>query len=426
MKELKIAVIGAGSTYSPELVGGFFKRQDLMRVREFTLMDINRERLEIVGGLIARICETFENPPKVTLTTDLKEAVTGANYVVTQFRVGQLSARALDEKIPLKYGYIGQETTGPGGFAKALRTIPEILKVADCIEKNAPDATLINFTNPSGIITEAVSKYSNIKVIGLCNGPITTYMRTIEVMGWEKDDIFYDYFGLNHLGFIKGIYKNGEDITDEAFPEILSNPKCDYMLGYAFNKRQSLAMRVLPVGYLQYYYHQQEIYNKLSAQEHTRGELLIGTDKELLEQYSDPALKTTPPGLEKRGGAWYSEAAVALINSMENNDHAIHTICIPNRGAIKGLPDDAVVELQARVSGDDIRPLFIGDMPEAIQGLVKHVKAYESLTVKAAAEHSKDKAFLALISHPFIRSANDAEQLLEDIIKAHPKYIDLK
>lgn len=426
MKELKICVIGAGSTYSPELVDGFLNRQDKMRVKEFALMDINRDRLEIVGGLIGRMAKNFDPQPVVSLTTNLQDAITGADYVVTQFRVGMLPARAKDEAIPLKYGYIGQETTGPGGFAKALRTIPEMIKIAKCMELYAPEAKLINFTNPSGIITEAVSKYTSVPVVGLCNGPLTTFKRTSEIMGWQKDDVFYDYFGLNHLGFIKGIYVNGKDVTDDAFEKILSHPKCDYMLGYAFHKKHALAMRVLPVGYLQYYYHQKEVYDKLSAQKLTRAQQLMEVDKQLLKDYSDPNLNTKPAGLEQRGGAWYSEAAVALINSMENNDGAVHVINVQNNGAIAGLDDDAVIEIPAVVGGANIKPLHLGKLPDAISGLVHHVKAYESLTVKAGAEHSKETALLALAAHPFLRSVTDADNLLEDIIAAHPEYIHLK
>ncbi len=426
MKELKVCVIGAGSTYSPELIDGFLNRQDKMTVKEFALVDINKDRLDIVGGLIKRMCEKFSKPPKVTMTDNLQEAITGADYVVTQFRVGLLSARAKDERIPLNYKYIGQETTGPGGFAKAVRTIPVMIKIAKLMEKYAPEAKLVNFTNPSGIITEAVSKYSSVKVVGLCNGPITTFKRTNEIMGWKDEDVFYDYFGLNHLGFIKGIYLNGKDVSEEAFEKILSHPKCDYMLGYAFNKRHALAMGVLPVGYLQYYYNQQEIYNKLSAQEKTRAQQLFDVDKQLLEDYSDPDLKTKPAGLELRGGAWYSEAAVALIDSMENNDGAVHVLNMQNNGIIKGIPDDAVIEIPAMVSGDNIKALHLGKLPEGIEGLVYHVKSYESLTVKAVAEKSKEAALVALASHPFIRSDNDAEKMLDDIIAAHPNYIDLK
>lgn len=425
MKELKICVVGAGSTYSPELIDGFYNRQGKMKVKEFALMDVNMERLEIVGGLIERMCQHYDDPPKVTKTNNLIEAVQGADYVVTQLRVGLLHARAKDERIGLRYGYIGQETTGPGGFAKALRTIPVILNIAHTMEKYAPTAKLINFTNPSGIITEAVSRYSRVPVVGLCNGPLTTFKRTIKTFSWENDNVFFDYFGLNHLGFIKGIYRNGKDITDDIFPQILDHPDCGEMLGYPFNKHQALAMRVLPVGYLQYYFHQNELYQKISSAEKTRGELLVDVDKQLLKDYSDVHLTTKPAGLELRGGAWYSEAAVALINSMETADDAQHIVCVPNNGCIAGLADDAVVEVPAIVSGDLLRTLHVGKLPEAIDGLVKHVKCYESLTVKAAAEKSRDQALLALISHPFIRSANDAEKILDDIMREHAEFIDL-
>lgn len=425
MKELKICVIGAGSTYSPELIDGFLKRQETMRVKEFALMDINMDRLNIVGGLIKRMSTSFDNPPLVTLTDDLVEAVRGADYVVTQFRVGLLPARAKDERIAFRHGYIGQETTGPGGFAKALRTIPVILDVARTMKQYAPAATLVNFTNPSGIITEAVSRYTDVPVVGLCNGPITTFKHINSTFGLDEDSVFYDYFGLNHLGFIKGIYVDGKEVTDTLFEKILSHEDCHKMLGYAFDKRQALAMRVLPVGYLQYYYHQKEVYQKLSAQKQTRGESLIEVDRQLLQDYSDPDLKSKPAGLELRGGAWYSEAAVALINSMETNDGKTHIICTPNNGCIEGLEDEAVIEVPATVGGQMIRTLHVGKLPRAIKGLVQHVKNYESLTVEAAYNRSADQALLALVSHPFIRSVEDAKAILDDIIEEHAQYIKL-
>jgi 6-phospho-beta-glucosidase len=426
MRELKIAIIGAGSTYSPELIHGFVTREGRMKVKEFALMDINKDRLDIVGGLIKRMCGEFKEKPLVTMTGNLEEALTGADYVVTQFRVGLLPARAKDENIPKRHGIIGQETTGPGGFAKALRTIPEILKIAHCMEKVAPNATLINFTNPSGIITEALSKYSNIRVVGLCNTPITTYKRINKVMGLNEEEVFYDYFGLNHFGFIKGIYVKGKDMTDELFPKIMDHPKLDEMLGYKFNKSQVLAMRILPVGYLQYYYHQKEVRENFLKQEKTRGELLIDVDKELLVQYSDPNLKTKPAGLDQRGGAWYSEAACALMDSFENNDRAIHVINIQNNGTFTDLADDAVIEIPARVEGECIKTLNFGKLPLAVKGLIEHVKAYESLTVEAAVKGSKDLALIALINHPFMTSADEAEVILNEIIEAHPDYIHLK
>ena len=430
MRDLKITMIGAGSTYSPELIHGFLTRENLMCVKEFTLMDINKSRLDIVGGLIARMCETFKTRPKITMTTNLEEAVSGADYVVTQFRIGMLPARAKDETIPKKYGYIGQETTGPGGFAKALRTIPEMLKIAACIEKNAPSAFLINFTNPSGIITEAVNKYSNVKAIGLCNSPITCFKKINEVMGLDGSKVFYDYFGLNHLGFIRGIYIDGKNKSAEFFPKILSHERAAEMLTnsskHKFNARHALAMGILPIHYVHYYLHEKERTAEVCAEEKSRGELLIEVDKQLLEQYSDRELKTKPPGLDQRGGAWYSEAAVALINSIENNDGVIHVINITNNGVISDLPNDAVIEVSALVGGHLIKPLHFGALPEGVRGLIQHVKAYESLTVDAAATHNKEKAFLALCSHPFMDSTNVAEQIFEDILLAHKDYIKLE
>jgi 6-phospho-beta-glucosidase len=416
-------MIGAGSTYSPELIHGFLTRQDILNVKEFALMDINKGRLEIVGGLIKRMCENFANRPEITMTASLEDAVSGADYVLTQFRVGMLPARAKDETIPKKYGYIGQETTGPGGYAKALRTIPEMLKIAACMEKYAPDAVLINFTNPSGIITEAVNKYSGIKAIGLCNTPITTFKKINEIMGIDENKVSYDYFGLNHLGFIRRIFVGGRDMSPELFPKILD--RASELLGYAFNKRHALAMGLLPLHYAQYYLHEKEKTADICAEEKSRGELLIDVDKQLLEQYADPQLKTKPPGLDQRGGAWYSEAAVALINSIENNDGKIHIINVMNNGTITDLLDDAVIEIPAVVGGHYIKPLHFGALPAGIRGLIHQVKAYETLTVEAVATQDREKAFLALCNHPFMNSTNVAEKIFEDILEAHKDFIKL-
>lgn len=425
MRELKIAMIGAGSTYSPELIHGFLIRQELLRVKEFYLMDIDMERLRIVGGLIKRMCENFQNAPVIHMSDNLEEAISGADYVVSQFRVGLLPARAKDERIPKDHGYIGQETTGFGGFANAMRTIPESLKIARCIMDNAKNAMLINFTNPSGIITEAITKYSDVNVVGLCNSPITTFKKINSLLNLDEKTTFYDYFGLNHLGFIRDIFVNGKSMKDELFPRILNHEKMPDMLGYRYNKRQALAMGILPMAYVQYYFHELEKTRELTSQLKTRGELLIDVDKELLKQYDDPQLKTKPPGLDQRGGAWYSEAAVALINSIENCDGQIHVINTVNNGTITDLPDDAVIEIPAIVNGRNIRALQFGKLPLAVKGLVQHVKAYESLTVEAAATRSKEKAFLAICSHPYSRSSDDTEKIFEEYLVAHQKYLDL-
>jgi len=425
MRKLKIGVVGAGSTYTPELIDGFIKRQKEMAVKEFALMDINEERLKIVGGLTKRMCAQFTNSPEVIFTTNLDEAVTDADYIVTQFRVGGFAARAKDEKIPLGYDIIGQETTGPGGFTKALRTIPEALKVAKSMELLAPKAWLINFTNPSGIVTEAISKYSSVKVVGLCNAPITHRNRIAEVMEVTPDEIYIDSFGLNHLGWIRGIDINGEDKTQEFFKKIMDSPRIDYMLGYKFNRKYIKALNLLPTGYLQYYYYNREVLKKLQSLERTRAQIIMDIDKELLLQYSDPNLKVKPVGIEKRGGAWYSEAAVALINSIENNKKEIHIVNVRNNGAIAGIDDDAIVEVPVVVGSAILKPLVVGKIPDSVAGLIKHVKAYESLTVKAGAERLKDVAFMALVNHPFITSIDEAEKMFEELLAANKDYIHL-
>lgn len=426
MRDLKIALIGSGSTYSPELIHGFLTREDKMRVREFALMDITPERLEIVGGLIKRMCTNFKVQPEVNFYSELEPAISGADYVVTQFRVGLLPARVKDEGIPQKFGILGQETTGPGGFAKALRTIPKVLEVAKCMEKCAPNAVLVNFTNPSGIITEAVTKYSKVKVVGLCNTPITTFKKINEVMGFREEDVFYDFFGLNHFGMIRDIYLNGRKVSEEYFEKIMNHERMPEMLGFKFNKAYVKAAGFLPVQYMQYYLHTREKTQELCSLERTRAQVLLEVDKELLVQYSDPELKTKPKGLDQRGGAWYSEAAVALMTSIETNDGNTHIINCRNNGTILDLPEDCVIEVPAVVRGESIKPLSVGRLPRAIAGTVQHVKAYESLTVEAGAEHDRQKALLALCAHPFITSVNDAEQLLDQIIAAHPDYIDLR
>ena len=205
----------------------------------------------------------------------------------------------------------------------------------------------------------------------------------------------------------------------------MDHPKCEYMLGYPFNKKHALAMKILPVGYLQYYFHEKEVFEKLNALVLTRAEQLIDVEAQLLADYSNPNLKSKPAGLELRGGAWYSEAAVALIDSLINDDGVTHVLNIKNNGAISDLPADAVIEIPAVVRGDSIRALSLGSLPLEVRGIIQHVKAYESLTVKAGAERSRDTALAALMSHPFLRSSNDAEKLLDEIIEAHPKYIDL-
>ena len=334
-KELKVGVIGAGSTYAPELIDGFIKRCEELTVSEIVMMDIDKERLEITGGLAKRMMDKAGLRTRIRLTQNRKEAMDGADFVVTQIRVGLMEGRGRDEKIPLEFGIIGQETTGPGGFCMALRTIPVMLEIAKEMESLSPKGWMINFTNPSGLITEALNHYSAVQIIGLCNAPITYQNRLATLFGVSNEHILMDYFGLNHLSWIRRVFLDGQDVTETVLEKIL-NGEAEELPGYPFNKKMIEALHMIPNGYLQYYYHRDKILTKL-LHDPGRAEIVMKIDRELLELYQDPNLNEKPKVLEQRGGAWYSDAAVALINAIENDKKEIHIVNVRNQGCLPGL-----------------------------------------------------------------------------------------
>lgn len=422
MSGLSVGVIGGGSTYTPELIEGFIKRREGLPVSRITLMDIDQERLDIVGGLARRMVKRAGVEIEVALTTERRAALEGADFVVTQIRVGGLKGRARDEEIPLEFNLIGQETTGPGGFAMALRTIPVMLHLAHEMEALSPDGWLVNFTNPSGLITEALNRHSQVRAIGLCNAPITLRNRIATLFGAEGEHIWLDYFGLNHLSWVRTVYLDGRDITGEVLAKIIGGEAAD-LPGYVFNKGLLQALQMIPNGYLQYYYYTDRVLAKMQAAEKSRAEVVMGIERELLELYQDPNLKDKPKVLEQRGGAWYSEAAVALISAIANDKNEVHIVNVPNRGALKGLPDEAVVEVPALVNRSGAHPLVIGEMPPAVRGLVQVVKVYEELTIQAAVTGSRKDALLALVNHPLVPTADVAEKLLDRILEANRAYL---
>ena len=294
MKALKIAVVGGGSTYTPELIDGFVRYYDELPIREIYLQDIDAERLGVVGGLAQRM--VAERGIPVTLTTERAEALDGADFVLTQLRVGGMAARALDERIPLKYGVLGQETTGPGGFAKALRTVPVMLEIARDIERYAPGAWLINFTNPSGLVTQALLNYSNVRAIGLCNVPINMQRHIAQALDVEPERVELDYVGLNHLSWVRHVYLDGEDVT----ARVLANAAV--LDAYPVDADLLGKMGMLLNYYLLYYYHTDRALAKQQSAERTRAEYLQEIEAELLEMYRDPSLKEKPALLESVGG----------------------------------------------------------------------------------------------------------------------------
>lgn len=424
MRNLKIAVIGAGSTYTPELIEGFIVRKDSLSVVSIYLMDIDKNKLEIVGGLTERILRKNAMECRVVLTEDLDEAIEGADYVLTQVRVGRLEARIKDEKIPLKYDLLGQETTGAGGFMKGLRTIPVIMNIAKRMEKLSPDAWLINFANPSGMVAEAILNNTFVKMAGLCNCPINMLKDVKEKLPEGTTNFDYDYVGLNHLSWITGVYVDGKDVL----PDIIeSNYKVSTMKNiHEVEMQKPLidAIRSIPSSYLNYYYFNEEQVKHCQEAEKTRGEECKIIEADLLKMYSDVNLEEKPKLLENRGGAYYSTAAISLIDAIENGKNEYHVVCVKNNGALPFMDKDDVVEVKCFVTKDGISPVKIENFDnDHIIGLMRAVKAYEKLAVKAGIEGDYNSALAALMVHPLIGDYNKAKPLLDEMLEANKQFL---
>lgn len=414
MKALNIAVIGGGSTYTPELVEGFIRYFDEMPVAEIRLMDISEERLQVVGDLVQRMLAAL--PVKLVRTTDRREAIEGADFVIAQMRIGGLAARALDEQIPLKYGILGQETTGPGGFAKALRTIPVMLEVARDVERYAPNAWLINFTNPAGLIVEAIQRHTNARVIGLCNVPINMRMKVAKALDVAPERVDLHYFGLNHLSWAR-VLVDGTDRTSDALKLDWGGRSGQMAPDYLE------ALGLLPNYYLRYFAHPDRVLNDQLRAEETRAEYLQGVEAELLDVYRDPNLSEKPKLLETRGGAYYSTVAVQLVRAIAQDRREVHVVNVRNGQSLPDLPADAVVEVPAVVGASGVQPLVMGPMPPAVRALAVAVKAYEELTIEAAVTGDEDTAKMALLTHPLVPSWDMAIALWDDIKAAHRAYL---
>ena len=427
---MKITVIGGGSSYTPELIEGIILRSNQLKVDKIVLVDIEsgKEKLEVVGALAKRMIKKSGLLIKIELTLDRVSAITNADFVLTQFRVGGLDARASDERIPLKYNVIGQKTVGPGGFAKALRTIPVILTICKEIEEHSNNAWLINFTNPAGMVTEAVHKYTSVKAIGLCNVPINMKQMTANILEVDRKDVNMSFSGLNHLVYATEVVVNGQDKMETLISRIGEGRNMNMKNIHDAPWEESFlkALGALPCPYHRYYYMIDEmlIEEKEAAEKRgTRAEQVKVIEKELFKTYENPTLDVKPKELEERGGALYSEAAISLITSIVTNDHAIHTVNVVNNGAITQLPDDAVVEVSCVVNSDGAKPIQVGKLPPELNGLIQQVKAFEQLTIEAAVTGNKKKALLALVASPFVPSSKVAKELLHDLLEANQGYL---
>lgn len=425
MKEITVAIIGSGSTYCPELIDGFLKAQDSLKLKKISFMDIDDRKRTIVGNLCVRMLKHEGIDCETVITDDLDTALQGADFVVTQIRVGKLPCRRLDEKIPLKYNLIGQETTGIGGFFKAQRTIPVIKNICDRIEAICPDAWLINFTNPSGIITEFVLNNTNVKCIGLCNVPIDMIDDTKEDLG---EDIEYTYVGLNHLSWMTSVKVNGEEkieqLLAEGFtPKVMNNIKDD-----GFSLETLRAIHAIPSSYLQYYYCRNAKLTHLLENEKNgekcRAEVCMDIEEDLLEMYSDEGLYVKPALLDQRGGHKYSLVAVNLINAIANDINDIQVVNIKNGNTLPFLKPDDVIEVAAVIGKDGAKAVPVGEITNRhIIGLMQVVKEYENYTVKAGRDGDEEAALNALLIHPLVGDWEAATKCFNEMKEAHKEFL---
>jgi 6-phospho-beta-glucosidase len=425
---MKVSVFGGGSSYTPELVKGFLDRIASFPLTELWLADISQERLDIVGGFAQRMVAAAGSPFRVVLTTNQRDAIRGASYVTTQLRVGGMQARRDDEYLGRRHGLIGQETTGVGGMAKALRTIPAILRIARDMAALAPGAPLVNFTNPAGLVTEALFRYMPaVPAVGVCNVPITAKMRMVEVLerhtGHRLDPVNaeLDTLGLNHLSWHRGFTYEGEDFWPEMFAGYLAELCADPYP--AFEPRLVEILGMMPNYYLSYFYTTDRKLAEQAQWPPSRGEQVMALEAELLKEYADPALDQPPADLMKRGGAYYSTLATQLLNAHYNDLGETHVVNTAHRGAVAGWPADWVLEMPVRVSRGGFEPLPAAPLPTVCFGLLAAVKSYELLTVEAAVHGDRDAAYQALLVHPLGPQADQVQAVMDDMLETNRRYL---
>jgi 6-phospho-beta-glucosidase len=415
---VKIAVVGGGSTYTPELVDGFARRTDRLPIDELVLLDPDLQRLEPVAGLTRRMLDRIGWAGKLQATSDRAAALEGADFVVFQLRVGGQAARHVDETLPHRFGILGQETTGPGGFAKALRTVPLVLELAEeAARRAAPGAWIVDFTNPVGIVTQALID-SGARALGLCNVAIGLQRWLAVQLGVEPEQVALEHVGLNHLTWERAVLVDGVD----RLPEMLDRDPAQVADEVRLPVDLVKELRAIPSYYLRYYYCRDEVLQE-QLRGKSRAEQVMEIERGLLEMYRDPALNEKPKLLEKRGGAFYSEAAAQLIASLHAGTGDVQVVNVRNGGALPDLPDDAVVEIPARVDRDGAHPAPLAPMAPEIRGLVQAVRAYEDLAVQAAVHGDRTAAEKALLAHPLVGQFSVARPLLEALLEANRAYL---
>jgi 6-phospho-beta-glucosidase len=415
---MKLSVVGGGSTYTPELVDGIALRRDSLPVEELVLIDPAVDRLELVGGLAQRILAREGHPARLTTTTDLDAGVADADAVLLQLRVGGQGARNQDETWPLECGCVGQETTGAGGLAKAIRTVPVVLDIAERVASSNPKAWIIDFTNPVGIVTRALLQAGH-RAVGLCNVAIGFERMFAAMLGISPAELSLDHVGLNHLTWERAVWVRGEDVL----PKLIADHGADLADDVQLPPELLRELGVVPSYYLRYFYAHDEVVRELQAGP-SRAAEVADIERRLLEMYADPTLDEKPALLGERGGAFYSEAAVALSASllMPHGD-SVQVVNTLNNGTLPFLPDDAVIEVPARVGAFGVRPLSVKPLEPLYAGLVAAVTAYEHLALEAALHGGRDRIFKALLAHPLVGQIDQANALTDRLIAHNRDYL---
>ncbi|MFF2362249.1 6-phospho-beta-glucosidase [Streptomyces sp. NPDC058122] len=418
---MKLTVVGGGSTYTPELIDGFARLRDTLPVEELVLVDPAAERLELVGGLARRIFARQGHPGRIVTTSDLDAGVEGADAVLLQLRVGGQAAREQDETWPLECGCVGQETTGAGGLAKALRTVPVVLDIAERVRRTNPDAWIIDFTNPVGIVTRALLQAGH-KAVGLCNVAIGFQRKFAALLGVAPTDVHLDHVGLNHLTWETGVRLGGpagENVLPRLLAEHGDSVAADLRLPLTLVER----LGVVPSYYLRYFYAHDEVVRELRTKP-SRAAEVAEMERQLLTMYGDPALDEKPELLAKRGGAYYSEAAVDLAAALLGGGGSPYQVVNTyNRGTLPFLPDDAVIEVQAAVGAKGTAPLPVPAVDPLYAGLMANVTAYEDLALDAALRGGRDRVFRALLAHPLVGQYTLADTLTDQLIAHNREHL---
>lgn len=416
---MKLTVVGGGSTYTPELIDGFARLRDVLPLDEVWLVDPDPHRLDLVSGISRRMFAREGHPGKIVATADLVAGVGDADVVLIQLRIGGQTARKGDETWPHECGCIGQETTGPGGFAKALRTVPVVLRVAEAIRRHAkPDAWIVDFTNPVGIVTRALLQAGH-HAVGLCNAAIGFQRRFAHLLDVDHQQVQLQHVGLNHLTWERGVMVDGRDVL----PELLGARVDELAKEVGLPAALLTLLGMVPSYYLRYFYAHDEVLRE-QLETVTRAEAVMEVEQTLLRLYADPSVNTKPDALKNRGGAFYSEAAIDLIASLTTDRGDTQVVNLRNNGILPFLPDDHTIEVPAKIAADGVHALPVDPLPADLVGLIGHVAGYERLALEAAIHGGRDRVLRAMLAHPLVGQYDRAEKLTDLLLAANRKHLE--